>query len=66
MTCPNCHQSIQTETHYQIGLLVWLSAAFLFFFFLCCTCLPFFIPSLKDVEHVCPQCRSTLGRYNRI
>jgi len=66
MTCPNCRKNIVTNIHHELGLLVWLSAFFLFLFTFCLCWIPCLINGMKDVVHTCPSCGAYVGRYNRI
>ncbi|XP_076802917.1 lipopolysaccharide-induced tumor necrosis factor-alpha factor homolog [Clavelina lepadiformis] len=59
-TCPNCHQAVVTQTMYDVGLMTWLicGAIVLFGGWIFCLCLiPFCINDLKDVRHICPNCK---------
>ena len=65
-TCPQCRNSIQTGTRYEIGTMTWLACIGLWFFTGCLCFIPFFMNGLKDVVHFCPGCQNVLGRYNRM
>ncbi|KAF6022900.1 hypothetical protein EB796_018786 [Bugula neritina] len=65
--CPRCQANVVTQPHYQSGVLTWLIAGLLFFFFLWPFCLiPFCINDCKDVVHTCPNCKSHIGRRTRL
>jgi len=66
MTCPHCRASIVTTTQYEVGGMTWLVCMLLFFFTLCCFWIAFIIDDCKDVVHTCPNCRTVVGRYNRM
>jgi lipopolysaccharide-induced tumor necrosis factor-alpha factor len=62
-TCPNCRNQILTRVERKIGIGNWI---------LCIGCLiagcdagccliPFCMGSVKDVDHKCPYCNSTVG-----
>jgi lipopolysaccharide-induced tumor necrosis factor-alpha factor len=58
--CPSCRKAVMSQTTYTIGLGTWLIALVLLLLPPLCI-LPFFINSLKDVEHTCPNCGNLLG-----
>ncbi|EER09050.1 lipopolysaccharide-induced transcription factor regulating tumor necrosis factor alpha, putative [Perkinsus marinus ATCC 50983] len=65
MVCPVCKCTVVTRVHYRSGACTLFAAAGL-----CCTFplffwLPFCCSDLKDVIHVCPNCRSPIGIYHR-
>eukprot|EP00727_Mastigamoeba_balamuthi_P009213 m51a1_g4914 hypothetical protein (144) ;mRNA; f:209447-210416 len=65
--CQHCNAVVTTSLRYELGLMVWLVAGGMFLFGLwCCCCIPCCIDSCKDVEHVCPSCHKTVGRFNRL
>ena len=67
--CPNCHQSVVTTTVAETSTLTWLISGGICLLggWVCCLCLiPFCIDDLKDVRHVCPGCRHTVGVYRRM
>uniref|UniRef100_A0A914QYY1 LITAF domain-containing protein n=1 Tax=Panagrolaimus davidi TaxID=227884 RepID=A0A914QYY1_9BILA len=68
LTCPHCHQQIQTRVDYTSGLLAWLicGGCVLFGCVLGCCLIPFCMDDCKDAEHTCPACKSYLGSYKRI
>lgn len=66
--CPECHQAVETITYHHNGSAVVLSALALFVFG-CHSggCLiPFCCPLCKDVQHVCPNCDTTIATYSRL
>ncbi|XP_076095368.1 LITAF domain-containing protein-like [Mytilus galloprovincialis] len=68
MTCTSCRADILTNTHYENGTFAWVACIFLVFvgLSLFCCLIPFCLNSCKDVVHTCPNCRVTVGRYDRI
>ncbi|CAF3526671.1 unnamed protein product [Adineta steineri] len=64
-TCPNCHQSILTRIEKTNGVIVWISAGALCAFgcFFGCCLIPFYIDSLKDTTHYCPNCSTIIARH---
>nr|XP_027203607.1 lipopolysaccharide-induced tumor necrosis factor-alpha factor homolog [Dermatophagoides pteronyssinus] len=58
MVCPYCHSKVLTEIRYKDGLLTYILCCGLVLFgcWLGCCLIPFCVPSLKDVEHYCPEC----------
>ncbi|XP_022092683.1 lipopolysaccharide-induced tumor necrosis factor-alpha factor homolog [Acanthaster planci] len=71
MQCPNCGNSITTETKKQNGIATWLTVgAMCLFFFGCLLCplglIGFCIPALKDTIHTCPVCKFTLGSHKHL
>ncbi|ORY94607.1 LITAF-like zinc ribbon domain-domain-containing protein [Syncephalastrum racemosum] len=68
VVCPECHQAVETITYHHNGSAVVLSALALFAFG-CHSggCLiPFCCPLCKDVQHVCPNCDTTIATYSRL
>lgn len=67
-TCPACQQQIVTSTHPTPGLLTWLlfGGFILFGCWLGCCLIPFFVDSLQDVNHFCPNCNYLVGRHKRL
>ena len=63
--CPYCSQNVTTTLVYNHcgSSLPWITCLGLFCsgFCLCCW-VPFLCESCKDVMHLCPLCRSLLGR----
>ncbi|KAK5926865.1 hypothetical protein CgunFtcFv8_022401 [Champsocephalus gunnari] len=66
MVCPHCRATVVTIVNYVNGLLTWLICGILGFFlcWLCCI-IPFFVDSVKDVEHSCPSCNRVLHIHKR-
>jgi DNA-directed RNA polymerase subunit RPC12/RpoP len=70
--CPNCQSNIVTQTYYSSGMMVWLIVLvlfilgwfFLIFWFFCW--IPLLLSGLKDVHHVCPNCKHHCGEYRRL
>ncbi|KAF4707994.1 hypothetical protein FOZ63_025460 [Perkinsus olseni] len=65
MVCPVCKCTVVTRVHYRSGACTLFAAAGL-----CCTFplffwIPFCCSDLKDVIHVCPNCRSPIGMRSR-
>ncbi|RUS20623.1 hypothetical protein BC937DRAFT_94771 [Endogone sp. FLAS-F59071] len=69
VVCPHCNQCILTITEAHTGSATWLSALGLFILgataWGCCL-VPFCIPGLKDVIHVCNNCHQAIARYSRL
>ncbi|KAA0183480.1 hypothetical protein FBUS_04909 [Fasciolopsis buskii] len=68
MNCPACHRPVITRVRHLSGLLTHLMCG-LFCIFGCfpgCCLLPYFIPALKDVEHVCPVCGVVIARVSKL
>lgn len=68
MQCPYCQATITTSTSYEVGTLTWI-ACFVVFIVGCwlgCCFIPFCVDGCKDVVHSCPNCRQTVGRYDRM
>uniref|UniRef100_A0A914V6Q3 LITAF domain-containing protein n=1 Tax=Plectus sambesii TaxID=2011161 RepID=A0A914V6Q3_9BILA len=72
MDCPYCQAHVVTSTQHIPGALPWIIFAICFvlgFFLLipwCLCCIPFCVDSCLDVQHDCPSCKRTLGRYSRM
>jgi lipopolysaccharide-induced tumor necrosis factor-alpha factor len=64
--CPNCHRNVQTQVEYKNGALTWMLCILLFIFTFICFFIPFLIKGTKDTIHICPNCRSIIGTYQRI
>jgi lipopolysaccharide-induced tumor necrosis factor-alpha factor len=58
--CPQCRKPVMTLVEHTIGLGTWLIALVLLLLPPLCF-IPFFIKSLKDVEHKCPNCGNIIG-----
>nr|ACN70008.1 LPS-induced TNF-alpha factor [Pinctada fucata] len=67
-TCPSCGASVVTSTSYETGTLAWVICLVLALFglWLGCCLIPFCINGCKDVIHSCPNCRHTIGKFNRM
>ncbi|KAK3097547.1 hypothetical protein FSP39_010662 [Pinctada imbricata] len=67
-TCPACGANILTSTRYESGTLTWVVCLVLAIMglWLGCCLIPFCINGCKDVIHSCPNCRHTIGKYNRM
>ncbi|KFD45159.1 hypothetical protein M513_13964, partial [Trichuris suis] len=66
--CANCGSMVTTEVKPVAGTLSWvlcMTCALFGLFFGCCL-IPFCVPSLQDVEHHCPNCKTLLGTYRRM
>ena len=67
VVCSHCGNQVLTSTRSRIGLLTFIAVGILLLLglFTClpllCFWVPFVIPSLKDVEHVCPACHKVIG-----
>ena len=67
LRCPNCQRDVITSVRYEMGLLTWISVGVLFLIGgILCFWIPLLMDSLKDVVHVCPNCRYTCGVYKRM
>ncbi|XP_027889910.1 uncharacterized protein LOC114154744 [Xiphophorus couchianus] len=63
--CPSCGELVVTETHSAVSESMWLLC------FLCsmvgcvagCCLVPFHMKRLKNVHHLCPQCRHQIHTY---
>ncbi|XP_007906581.1 lipopolysaccharide-induced tumor necrosis factor-alpha factor homolog [Callorhinchus milii] len=68
MTCPACKEQIITNIHHMPGALTWLvcSGLALFGFVVGCCLIPFFMDSLQDVKHTCPNCSMYIGTFKRL
>ncbi|CAG9326314.1 unnamed protein product [Blepharisma stoltei] len=61
VTCPYCHHTALTRIERTPGMMVWMMCLILLCLFPFCSCLPFCIPSLFDVNHYCGHCSKRLG-----
>ncbi|KAL1456015.1 hypothetical protein WDU94_000770 [Cyamophila willieti] len=64
ITCPNCHQAIQTAT--ESDYLCAAHACCLVMFLVglgLCSCLPYCMNNCQSVSHHCPNCKTDLGTY---
>lgn len=71
--CPYCQADIVTNIDHVVGGLAWMICGIILLvglFFWCvllgCCFIPFCIPDCKDVVHICPNCKQTLGRVPRL
>ncbi|RWS22838.1 lipopolysaccharide-induced tumor necrosis factor-alpha factor-like protein [Leptotrombidium deliense] len=66
--CNHCQQEVVTTTTPVTGGITWLLAGIMCLSGLFCGCclLPFCVEACQDIEHKCPNCRSTLGIYKRM
>ncbi|XP_034458572.1 cell death-inducing p53-target protein 1 homolog [Hippoglossus hippoglossus] len=64
--CPKCQTTVLSEVKYKSGMLVWQACGILGIKLLWPLCVfPFCMDSMKDVEHSCPVCHTTLHVYKR-
>ena len=63
--CTSCGTQVLTCTEYRASSVTWALAGLLCAFgcHLGCCIAPFFFNSVKDVIHLCPLCRTQLGKY---
>lgn len=68
LRCPNCHRDVTTILDYTAGILTWIIVLVLIMFgmWLGCCLIPLCIDGVKDVNHVCPNCSYTIGKYKRL
>ncbi|KAK3098325.1 hypothetical protein FSP39_018456 [Pinctada imbricata] len=66
--CPACNAEVLTSTSFESGTLTWVACLVLAFIglWLGCCLIPFCLDGCKDVVHSCPNCRHTIGRFNRM
>ncbi|MCL4138142.1 UNVERIFIED_CONTAM: hypothetical protein GTU68_023977 [Idotea baltica] len=66
MICPGCHAEINTKTESSPSLKAYLCGALLCLIGcdLGCCFIPCCMDSCMEVKHVCPNCKSFLGKYN--
>lgn len=63
-TCPNCQKQIVTSIEVEYKCMAHLCCLLLFMGACClCSCLPYFMDSMKFVKHTCPGCKAYLGTY---
>ncbi|CAP33924.1 Protein CBG15749 [Caenorhabditis briggsae] len=63
--CPRCQTVTTTVTHRKCGLLnllLFILCLFLPCFFVFC----FWCKCFEDIEHECPECKTSVGRRDRI
>ena len=68
MTCPHCHEEIDTDIKTSRSSRTWLSGCIIFILvgWVCCCCLiPCCLKRCKNVKHFCPNCKGFIGKYNR-
>ncbi|XP_015215594.1 lipopolysaccharide-induced tumor necrosis factor-alpha factor homolog [Lepisosteus oculatus] len=67
-TCSNCKQRVMTKVIYKPGVFSWMLCLLFILFGLICGCclLPFFVTSLMDAHHSCPQCHQNLHIHKRM
>jgi len=58
--CPKCRKPVLSQVSKVSGLGTWLICLILLLFPPFC-CIPFFVKSLKDTRHTCPNCGNVLG-----
>lgn len=63
-TCPYCRIAMTTQLKERVGPFTLLTAVYLAHCLLCC--LPFILGPFRDVDHICSNCNSTIGRYKRM
>ena len=63
--CPGCKYNVNTNTELSVGSLNWTVAGFLCAMgcYAGCCLVPFFLDSLKDVKHTCPNCSTQIASY---
>nr|XP_058157016.1 lipopolysaccharide-induced tumor necrosis factor-alpha factor homolog [Dasypus novemcinctus] len=68
MCCPSCSKMIVTQLSYTAGALTWLTCGSLCLLGCIggCCFIPFFLDSVQDVRHYCPNCNVLLGTYKRL
>lgn len=66
--CPACQAEVMTSTSFETGTFAWVIALVLCLFglWLGCCLIPFCVDGCKDVVHSCPNCRHTIGKFNRM
>jgi lipopolysaccharide-induced tumor necrosis factor-alpha factor len=65
-TCNSCHQHVVSNLQYQTGTFTWLMCVVFCCLTACCCWIPFVFNVFKDVVHLCPNCGSVIGKYQRI
>ena len=68
VNCTSCGAQVLTSIEYRVSSVNWALAGLLCAFgchFGCCL-VPFFINSIKDRIHVCPLCKTQLGKYCKV
>jgi lipopolysaccharide-induced tumor necrosis factor-alpha factor len=62
--CPQCHADVLTRTETEPSCAAHLCCLLLLLIGCCpCSSLPYFMDSLKNVRHSCPNCQVFLGTY---
>ena len=64
LMCPHCRNQGFTQIQHRSGFGTWLlcSGCCLLGCWLGCCLIPFCVKGMKDVEHVCSSCGSSIGR----
>ena len=68
VNCPYCFKLVTTVVKPISGCLTWLSCAAIAFLggvWGCCL-IPFCIPRLMDVQHICPACDKVVAKFERL
>ncbi len=61
------YTQVMSNVYYKSGTMVWVVAGLMVLFgLLCFAWIPFFVDSLKDVVHTCPQDGTVIGVYERL
>ncbi|KAI8895133.1 LITAF-like zinc ribbon domain-containing protein [Globomyces pollinis-pini] len=67
VVCPFCHQRGTTVTQKDLGFAAWLVAGGLCFLgCICCAPVALCVDSLKDTQHMCPNCKAIIGENKMI
>ena len=66
--CPSCRMNVSTNITHRVNSSNWALSALLcaFGFHFGCCLIPFFVNSLKDIDHTCPRCGYVLGQFHRV
>ncbi|XP_008486445.1 cell death-inducing p53-target protein 1-like [Diaphorina citri] len=67
MGCPNCRNTIRTQTDSEIKCCGYLLCCFMLCSGVCtlCSCIPLCSDSCRIVHHKCPECKANLGTYQQ-